>query len=108
MKTLKERSFTVEVEKDVKAIDIFVGLQNNLGHLQIDALQETGLPGKWLVITKTREGATKLVQQEHITCKGNKYVLTPKVKRATLPYIDPDTNEERLEVTSRYMETYVE
>ena len=98
MKTLKERSLTVEVDKDVKATDIFVGLQNNLGHLQFDTLQETGLPGKWLIITKTREDATKLVQQEHITCKGNKYVLTPKIKRATLltiPYIDPDiTNEE--------------
>ena len=56
------------------------------------------MPGKWLVITKTREDATKLIQQEHIMCKGNKYVLTPKVKRATLltlPYIDPDiTNKE--------------
>ena len=82
----------------MKALDILAGLQNYLGHLQIHILQESGMPGKWLIITKTREDATKLIQQEHIMCKGNKYVLTPKVKRATLltlPYIEPDiTNEE--------------
>ena len=98
METLKERSFTVEVDKDIKAIDIVAGSQNNLGHPQIDTPQETGLPGKWLIIAKTREDVTKLVQQEHITCKGNKHVLTPKIRRATpstIPYTDPDiTNKD--------------
>ena len=69
MKTLNERSFTVELERDVKALDILAGLQNNLGHLQVDTLQESGMPGKWpIIITKTREDATKLIQQEHINC----------------------------------------
>ena len=87
------------MDKEVKATEIFVGLQNILGYLQIDTLQETGLLRKWLIITKTREDVSKVVQQEHIICKGNKYMLTPKVKRATLltlPYIDPDITNEKI------------
>ena len=47
LKTSRERSFTVEVDKDVNAFDILNELQDNLDHLQIDMLQETSMPGKW-------------------------------------------------------------
>ena len=65
---------------------------------EVETVLKQITPGNWTIVTKSIEGANKLVQQDHLALEPEheRYKIHPRVQRATLltiPFVDPEVSD---------------
>ena len=92
---VRERTFTIRLPSNFDAKDVLMSVNGVITRDEVETVARQSSPGNWTIVTKTIEGANKLVLQDHLTIgpEAEQYKMHPGVQRSTLltiPFVDPE------------------
>ena len=108
-RNIRERTFRMRSPTRFQAKDVLVSINRILQKAELETVSKQSTPGHWTMVTKSEEGANRLLLQDHLTIgpEHEKYRLEPRVQMTTLltlPFVDPEITSKKFTTTFQSMD----